>query len=219
VTNTPLATWKREAAKIANGSGLLENMSAIAWIWFAIYFPACCLLLGKTIVATDLSERILAVALLLLALDLARMAVVDLTAVKVLRQEGEDAAVAGFFRVTASTIVLELWGLYATWSHLVWGGTIVSVSQLWFNLLVRVQLNPTATVKVEPWRIVDRLPVIGAQIFALVILFLYSQDFARLWLAIILLTAILIYGGIKYGRLLVSSTILEKEKPSLGKQK
>jgi hypothetical protein len=194
-------------------------MSAIAWIWFAIYFPAGCLLLGKTIVATDLSERILAAALLLLALDLARMAVVDLEAVDVLRQEGEDTAVTGFFCVTVSTIVLELLGLYATWGNLVLGGTIVSVSQLWFNLLVRVQLQPTATVRVQPWPIVDRLPVIGAQIFTLVILFLYSQDFARLWLAIILLASILIYGGIKYGRLLGSSTIREEEKRSLEKQK
>jgi hypothetical protein len=192
-------------------------MPAIAWSWFAIYFPACCLLLGKTILAADLSERILAVALLLLALDLARMAVVDLEAVEVLRQEGEDAAVEGFFRVTVSTIVLELLGLYATWGNLVLGGTIVSISQLWFNLLVRVQLKPTAAVKVEPWGIVDRLPVIGAQIFTLAILFLYSQDFAQLWLAVILLAAILIYGGIKYGRLLISSTILPEEKISLEK--
>jgi hypothetical protein len=190
-------------------------MPAIAWIWFAIYSPACCLLLGKMILAADLSERILTVALLLLALDLARMAVVDLEAVKVLRQEGENAAVEGFFRVTISTIVLELWGLYATWGNLVLGGTIVSVSQLWFNLLVRVQLKPTAAVKVKHWRIVDRLPVIGAQIFTLAILSLYSQDFARLWLAVTLLASILIYGVIKYRKISLSSTIEEEKKPSI----
>jgi len=71
------------------------------------------------------------------------MAAVDLAEIAQFQQKTSDPRLDRFFMVTISTIVLELSGFYVAALWIGWGALIVLVSQIWFQCLAKIQLQPS----------------------------------------------------------------------------
>jgi hypothetical protein len=165
---------------------------------FLLFFPASLGLLGQVMMGNELSYQLLALALLLLCIDQARMAVVDLEHVKQVQQQVQDARLAHFYRVTISTIVLELLGFYSSYLWLGWGAILVLLSQVWFNVLAGIQLQPTEENPIQPWGVPERRLVLIADGIGLILVSLWILQIAPLWMASGLLAMVIIYGWVKY---------------------
>ena len=113
-------------------------------------------------------------------------------------ERSEDSRLIPFQRTVVSTIVLELLGFYTIPVSLQWGGIIIIFSQLWFNLLAKVQLFPAQPQSVSSFGLLERLPVLIANTIGLALLCLWPMLEYRLWLAIGLLTLIIIFLLVKY---------------------
>lgn len=146
----------------------------------------------------ELSSQLLALALLLLCIDQARMAVVDLENVKQVKQQVPDPRLNNFYRVTISTIVVELLGFYGSYLWLGWGAVLVLLSQVWFNLLAGIQLQPAEENPIQAWGIPERSIVLIADGIGLILVSLWILQIAPLWMASGLLMMVVIYGWVKY---------------------
>lgn len=180
-------------------------MSAIAWTIVLLFFPASLGILTQAVWGNDLSRQVLAVATLLLCADQARMAIVDFEQIAAVKQQVQDSRVAHFYRITVSTIVLELLGFYSASIWLGWGSVLVLLSQVWFHLLAGVQLHPAAEVAIQPKGISERFLVLAADGVGLVLVGLWLLQVASLWVATILLLMVILYGVVKYSPSLPTS--------------
>jgi hypothetical protein len=165
---------------------------------FLLFFPASFGLLSQVMGRNELSSQLLALALLLLCIDQARMAVVDLENVQQVKQQVQDARLNNFYRVTVSTIVLELLGFYGSSFWLGWGAILVLLSQVWFNVLAGIQLQPAEENPIQSWGIPERRLVLIADGMGLILVSLWILQIAPLWTASGLLAMIVIYGWVKY---------------------
>ncbi|MBD2120802.1 hypothetical protein H6F68_07745 [Trichocoleus sp. FACHB-262] len=173
-------------------------MLSIAWIMFLLFFPACLALLWQVIGGDELSTQLLALGILLLCVDQARMAVVDLEQVAQARQQIQDARLKRFYQATVSTIALELLGFYAATLWLGWGSLVILLSQVWFNLWAGIQLHSAEKIAIQAWGIPQRLPVLGADAIGLVLVSLWMLKIAPLGIATGLLALVSLYGAMKY---------------------
>ncbi len=147
----------------------------------------------------ELAAQVLALVLLLLGIDQARMAVVDLDRVFAVQQQGQDDRLHNFYTITVSTIALELVGFYAAAYWLGWGAICILLSQVWFNLLTNVRLQPLAEPAIETWALAERLPVLLADGIGLALVGLWMLQIAPLAIALGLLGLLVAYGWVKYG--------------------
>jgi hypothetical protein len=166
---------------------------------FLLFLPASLGLLAQVFGGDKLSHQLLALALLLLCIDQARMAVVDLENVKQVKQQVQDPRLDNFYWVTVSTIVLELLGFYGSYIWLGWGAILVLLSQVWFNVLAGVQLQPGEENPIQTWGIPERSIVLIADGIGIILVSLWIAQIAPLWMALGLLAMVLIYGWLKYG--------------------
>jgi hypothetical protein len=174
----------------------------------------------------SLSAKILTIAILLLGLDQTRMAIVDCDNIKAVQvkavqakavqakavqyqavqdqatnqSDDDDAALKQFNRITLSTIGLELAGFYLAWFTIGGGTLVVLASQIWFNLLAGVQLDPNqnSSIQIFGWR--DRLVVLIADTIGMVLVGLWIAQVATLGVAIGLFVMVLTYLAVKYIR-------------------
>ncbi len=174
-------------------------MLSIAWMMFLLFFPACLGLLWQVIEGDELSTQLLALGILLLCVDQARMAVVDLVQVAKAQQQIPDARLKRFYAATVSTIALELLGFYTATLWLGWGSIVILLSQIWFNLWAGIQLYSAEKVTIQTWGIPQRIPVLGADAIALVLVSLWMLKIAPLAIATGLLGLVVLYGWMKYG--------------------
>ncbi len=130
-------------------------------------------------------------------MEQARMAAVDLAEIAQFQQKTSDPRLDRFFIVTVSTIVLELAGFYLAALWIGWGALIVLVSQIWFQCLAKIQLQPS-TEKIIDHGIVPRLPILLADGIGIIFVAFWLAKIAPLIMAITLTTMLLIYGSIKY---------------------
>ncbi len=159
-------------------------------------------LLMQILTVSTLSHRLLAIAVLLMGIDQARMAIVDLTNVHVLRDSPKitnPSRLEHFYRITLSTIALELVGFYVSTQWLGWGCVIVLLSQLWFNTLANVQLTPAADTVIQDFGISTRAPVLLANCVATIPVILFIFDIFPLVMAIVLFSMVCLYAIVKYG--------------------
>jgi hypothetical protein len=170
---------------------------------FLLFFPASLGLLSQVIGRNELSSQLLALALLILCIDQARMAVVDLENVQQVKQQVQDARLNNFYRVTISTVVLELLGFYGSSFWLGWGAILVLLSQVWFNVLAGIQLQPMEENPIQSWGIPERSIVLLADGIGLILVGLWILQIAPLWMASGLLAMIVIYGWLKYAQILL----------------
>jgi hypothetical protein len=173
-------------------------LGPISWLIFLLFFPASLGLLSQVIGGNELSHQLLALALLLLCVDQARMAVVDLEQVKQVKQKVQDARLDNFYWVTVSTIVLELLGFYSAYIWLGWGAILVLLSQIWFNVLAGIQLQPAEENPIQSWGIPERSIVLVADVIGLILVSLWIMQLVPLWMASGLLGMLVIYGWLKY---------------------
>ncbi len=171
-------------------------------------------LVVRVVLAGSGAERLMAIALLVFSADLARMAIVDLSNLNRVRMQlapNSEAApgLGGFGYCLAVTIVLELLGLLASWRWVGAGIAIVMVSQLFFNLFVKISLSkisvsaidserPLAQASIRSWPIVERLDVLLADTVALGLTVLWMATNRPLGIAVAILAMVLIYLAIKY---------------------
>ncbi|MGK7911582.1 MAG: hypothetical protein AB4050_08905 [Synechococcus sp.] len=149
------------------------------------------------------AERLMAIALLLFAADLARMAIVDIDNFNSVRRQllakSAIASELSRFRYSlAVTVVLELLGLLVSWRWIGSGISIVMFSQLMFNLSVTVSVQPSTRPSIRPWSIVERLDVLLADAIALILAVVWSITDRPLGIAIALLAMVVMYLAIKY---------------------
>jgi hypothetical protein len=174
-------------------------------ILIALYVAAGVGLTTELLLSPNGSVRLLSLALLLLGADQARMAIVDLQNIQAVSEQiksaqlKHDPRLTRFSQVTISKIGLELIGLYLAWWNLGWGGLGVMCSQIWFNSLAGVQLNPHTDEPIQPWGIRDRSVILIADIAGLGLILLWIRQIAPLVDAIGLLAMVLLYGLMKYG--------------------
>ena len=165
---------------------------------FLPFLPAGLGLLVRTVSSALLAERILALALTLFCIELARMAFVDLRNISAVAQQSLDPRLQRFRKVTYSTIVLEVVGFYTALGSLPAGALIIIASQLWFNSLANIQLWPKAIPAVVSLPASDRLAVLIANGVGIGLLGLWPIQAVRTWSASGLLVLITLFLAIKY---------------------
>lgn len=170
-----------------------------------LYAPAIGLLLWQTIVQASLDQKLLAIAILLLSLDLLKMAIFDLEQVAKVRSmltiNSIEPRLDRFYWVTISTIVLELIGLYLGPISLSSSAIVVLLSQIGFNLLTQVQLMPDMpdiVNKIQPWGIRDRAVVLIADCLGIGLVTLGQSGHWPIETSVGLLMMVVTYGVIKY---------------------
>ena len=169
-----------------------------------LYVPAGVGIVFRMVSAGALPQQLLALALFLFCLELAHMAEVDLKNVLAVAAETglnswtEDSRLLSFRNLVCSTIVLELLGFYGVLLSLQWGGIIIIFSQLWFNLLVKIQLWPQEIPAVTDFELSGRLPVLIANTTGLALLVFWFVQGIQLFLAIGLLVLVSLFLVIKY---------------------
>lgn len=170
-----------------------------------LYAPAIGLLLWQTIVQASLDQKLLAIAILLLSLDLLKMAIFDLEQVAKVRSmltiNSIEPRLDRFYWVTISTIVLELIGLYLGPISLSSSAIVVLLSQIGFNLLTQVQLMPDMpdiVNKIQPWGIRDRAVVLIADCLGIGLVALGQSGHWPIETSVGLLMMVVTYGVIKY---------------------
>jgi hypothetical protein len=110
----------------------------------------------------------------------------------------QDSRLSHFYKVTLSTIALEVVGFHLALLSLQWGALIIIFSQLWFNMLAAVQLFPYETPAVRPFGIAERQAVLSANILGFGLLCCWPVQSAQVWLALGLLVLIALFLAVKY---------------------
>jgi hypothetical protein len=110
----------------------------------------------------------------------------------------QDSRLSHFYKVTLSTIALEVVGFHLALLSLQWGALMIIFSQLWFNMLAAVQLFPYETPAVTPFGIAERQAVLAANILGFGLLCCWPVQSAQVWLALGLLVLIALFLAIKY---------------------
>ncbi len=177
-----------------------------------LYLPAIASLFWQSIVQPDLAQKLLAIALFLLSLDLLKMAIFDLEQVALVRSrwaaasdqtaliDVTDPRLGWFQRVTIVTIVVELLGLYGAWMSLSWGAIVILLSQVGFNVLAQVQLFPDQSDMIQRFGIRDRAIVLIADVLGLVLVTIGLGGRWSLETSAGLLGMVLIYGLVKFSQ-------------------
>jgi hypothetical protein len=173
-----------------------------------LYAPAIMLVLWQAIVQPSLDQKLLAIAIFLLSLDLLKMAIFDLEQVAKVRSMLEigrnEPRLDRFFWVTIGTVVLELMGLYLAPISRSGSAIVILFSQVGFNLLTQVQLMPEMpdmVNKIQPWGIRDRAVVLIADCLGIGLVVLGQRGYWPIGTSIGLLLMVVIYGVIKYGQI------------------
>ncbi|AKG24666.1 hypothetical protein IJ00_15525 [Calothrix sp. 336/3] len=160
---------------------------------FCLFFPACLGILAQVIWGNTFNHQILALAMFFFGIEQARMAKLDLQLVHDAQKQVQDVRLQRFKIITIITIILELCGFYLASMYLGWGAIIILLSQIWFNLLVEIKINPNADKYIKPWKITERLPVLFADILGLILMSLWILEIADLWITWILFVMLIIY--------------------------
>lgn len=191
-----------------------------------LFVPAGLLLLVKTVTVHTIAERLIVIALALFCPETAYMAYVDLKNIltvsnqlsnQLIEEGTEDPRLGLFYKVAASTIVLEATGLYTALLFPQAGAVVVIASQVWFNLLAKVQLSPSEVPAITSFGIYERRPVLIANAVGLSLLLLWPIDAIRVWLAAGLLFLVILFLIIKYGPRSLSSRSSTEDCPVLDK--
>lgn len=170
----------------------------IAGIIFLLFFPAGFSLTLQAIWGHELTHQLLAFAFALSCIEQAHMATVDLQQIRAVQQQVQDHRLTWFYRITLSTIVIELLGYYGAIGWLGWGTLTVLLSQIWFNLLAGIQLHPHNEKPIQSFGIVDRWPVLIADAVGLVLIGFWMAHIADLVVVSILCAMFLTYTIVKY---------------------
>ncbi|WOD40293.1 hypothetical protein [Nodosilinea sp. E11] len=164
----------------------------------ALFVPATVGLLYQTVQPNPWPYRLLALSLMLMSLEQAHMARVDLRNVDGVGLRSPDARLNHFRRVVMLTIAGQVAGFsVAALGHLGWGLGLILVSVLGFNLAATIRLEPASRQPIQAagWR--SRLEVLILDAIALALAVLWIAQRAQGWVAGGLFAITLVYGGSK----------------------
>lgn len=164
----------------------------------ALFMPATVGLLYQAVQPHPWPYRLLALALMLMSLEQAHMARVDLRHGKIVGQRSRDPRLGHFSRVVMLAIAGQVAGFsIAALGHLGWGMGLILVSLLGFNLAATIRLEPASPkpIQTADWR--SRLGVLGLDAIALVLALLWIAQRAQGWVAGGLFAITVLYGGSK----------------------
>jgi hypothetical protein len=187
-----------------------------------VFLPAWLGLIVQAVTADEMAERLLSLALMLFCPELGYMARVDFENILAIANASPDNAkpdnaspdnaspkeskadlpdirLNHFYKVTTSTIVLEIVGFYTALFNLPVGAVLIIASQLWFNLFAGVQLWPTKVPAITDFGIANRKSVLIANGIALTLLCFWPIASVQLFVALGLLVLITLFLFIKYG--------------------
>ena len=165
---------------------------------FLLFFPACLGILGQVIRSEAFDHRLLALGLLIFAVDQAKMAVLDLKNVKSAKEKIKDIQLQYFYYIAISTISLELIGFYVASVQLGWGIILVLASQVGFNFFANIRLQPTESIIIQEKPFSEKIAVLIADIVALILIGFWMNAIAPLTIVLTLWTMAIAYGCIKY---------------------
>jgi hypothetical protein len=164
----------------------------------ALFMPATVGLLYQAVQPHPWPYRLLALSLMLMSLEQAHMARVDLRHGELVGQRSRDPRLGHFGRVVVLAIAGQVAGFsIAALGHLGWGMGLILVSLLGFNLAANIRLEPTnpRPIQAAGWQ--SRLDVLALDAIALVLAFLWIAQRAQGWVAGGLFVITVLYGGSK----------------------
>jgi len=182
------------------------------WILWLLFALAALGLIWQTGTGPSLDHQALALGAFVFCLDQGRMAVQDLKQVAVASTWATDARLSYFQWITLSTIVLELAGFYLAAKILGWGLMLVLFSQVWFNTLAPIKLQPyvrstspypSTTSPPQPRILVVDRPlsqrglIVLADVLALILLGLWTFQITPAAIVITLYTIAIGYATVK----------------------
>lgn len=164
----------------------------------ALFMPATVGLLYQAVQPHPWPDRLLALALMLMSLEQAHMARVDLRHGDLVGQRSRDPRLGHFSRVVGLAIAGQVAGFsLAALGHLGWGMGLILVSLLGFNLAATIRLEPTSPkpIQATSWR--SRLDVLALDAIALILALLWIAQRFQGWVAGGLFAITMLYGGSK----------------------
>ncbi|BFM39836.1 hypothetical protein [Synechocystis sp. LKSZ1] len=167
-----------------------------------LFLPAGIGLLHPILIDGPLDQRLLALGFLLLAVDQARMARLDLANITTVQIQLAERGLATFSpslttftRLTWGTILWELLGFYSGAFHLGWGIILVLSSQVFFNALATISLTPGAPEPLQPKPLGEKWGLVVANSCGIGLILLWMADVMP-WAIVLGLWAIAcIYAG------------------------
>jgi hypothetical protein len=172
-------------------------MTSIAWLMFALFFPASLGILGQVLTPQSLHHQLLALGLFLLAIDQARMAVVDLEQIAMVKNQTLDPRLTRFYWVTMSTIIIELMGFYLAYQYLGIGIIFVLGSQVWFNAIVHIQIDPVQANPIQEKPNMEKSLLFLANLLGMILIGLWIARITPMAIVLSLWAIAIAYGGIK----------------------
>ncbi|MFQ4135728.1 hypothetical protein PGN35_005355 [Nodosilinea sp. PGN35] len=164
----------------------------------ALFMPATAGLLYQAVQPHPWPYRLLALALMLMSLEQAHMARVDLRQGEMVGQRSRDPRLGHFARVVGLAIAGQVAGFsIAALGHLGWGMGLILVSLLGFNLAATIRLEPASPrpIQAAGWR--SRLDVLALDAIALGLALLWIAQRAQGWVAGGLFAITVVYGSSK----------------------
>jgi len=203
--STPLADMMAlDRTQGAMGAAVMDSRSVLPGLGWAVaggpwlFVPAGVGLGVQLATVPDWPSRLLAASLLLLLLEQAHMAQVDLQHTAAVAARTADRRLHRFYGVLLATLAAEVAGFsVAATGALGLGGALVVLALVGFNLGAGVELRPQDHPPLQPATAQQRLGVLGADGLALGLLGLWGMGVGRLWIGAGLLGLLVVYAGIK----------------------
>ncbi|MEB3311891.1 MAG: hypothetical protein VKJ02_16825 [Snowella sp.] len=164
---------------------------------YCLFFGAGLGIFNAILRSHQFDYQFLALGLLIFAIDQAKMAVLDLNNIAIAKTKIQDPRLDQFYFITISTITLELTGFYLAVFQLGWGILLVLGSQVWFNLLVNIRLQPNDVNPIQNKPISEKVGVLLADIVGMILIGVWMIPVAPLTIVITLWTIAIAYAGIK----------------------
>lgn len=173
-------------------------MLSINIIIFLLFFPASFGLLWQAINIHNLSAQLIAIGFVLLCIDQAKMAAIDLQKALLIKKKRQDDRLDTFYQITIITIIMELFGFYIAYFRLGWGAIFVLLSQVYFNSFVNINLSTKEEIKIENKSIQEKYLILCTDTLALILVILWLLNIHSLWMGSMLFSMIVIYVFFKY---------------------
>ncbi len=167
---------------------------------FCLFFPACLGLLPQIVSPHPLTHQSLAFGLLLLGIDQARMAALDLQQIAQIRTQTTDPRLVFFYRLTLSAIAGELFGFYLAMVYLGTGIILVLGSQVWFNALAEIRLQPEQADPIATKPLAERIGLTLGNVIALIMIGAWMQNIYPVTMVVGLWSTAIAYAVIKMGQ-------------------
>ncbi|MEO1068324.1 MAG: hypothetical protein AAFW95_04295 [Cyanobacteria bacterium J06638_6] len=164
----------------------------------SLFMPATIGLLVQVVEPHPWPYRLLALSLMLMSLEQAHMARVDLRHGEIVSLRSCDRRLDHFHRVVTLTILGQVAGFsLAAWGYLGWGMALILLSLIGFNMAATIRLEPAHVPPVQAagWR--SRLDVLTLDAIALLLAVLWIAQRFEAWVAGGMFAITLVYGGSK----------------------